>query len=623
MSLVRPSPQVRRRVLLLVLACGIALFLWRLGSTGLVDETPPLFAASARAMAETGDWLTPRVNGLPRYDKPPLVYWLMGLGYLVPGQSLWNPLGSWAASLPSALSSVVVMLAMAATLLRWPQPPPAAGAGHGNGPKGSPSPALTAFSAALAFALSPLVLIWSRVAVSDSLFTGTLALSLLLFWRRYAEPQTQSWWPGWLLLGLAVLTKGPVALLLVALTLALFAWWQAEILLLIQRLRPLPGLLITAAVALPWYGAELLVEGEPFWRSFFGYHNLQRFTSVVNHHLQPWWFFVPMLVVASLPFTPLLLLGLAQALARGRRQPASASLGPFAACWLLVVFGFFTLAATKLPSYWLPATPAAGVLIALAAQDLIAWRNPANPGASLWRGRLVWLATLALTAVLALGLLFSARWIPLIQDPEMPTLPAEMLASGLVVRAGLCFGLAVGLALALAWSRWRPAWLAAMQLALVLFGVSALEPLMDLGDRVRQLPVRQIAAEVLRLRRPGEPLAMVGTLKPSLHYYTRQVVIFEGLKPFGLVNLADRLQREWRRGQRPSAASPGKTVLVVIDQGTSRLPYWQPVAHDTLAQHGLYQLWRVDRLELARQAKGLEEKAAVRPNWQVPRPERY
>ena len=620
MSLERPSPQVRRRVLLLVLACGLALFLWRLGSSGLVDETPPLFAASARAMAETGDWLTPRVNGLPRYDKPPLVYWLMGLGYLLPGQSLWNPLGSWAASLPSALSSVGVMLALAATLLRWPQPLPAAA------PKGvasSTRSALTAFSAALAFALSPLVLIWSRVAVSDSLFTGTLALSLLLFWRRYAEPETQPWWPGWLLLGLAVLTKGPVALVLVGLTLALFAWWQGQTRLLIRLWRPWPGLLISAAVALPWYGAELLVEGEPFWQSFFGYHNLQRFTSVVNHHLQPWWFFVPMLVVASLPFTPLLLLGLAQALARGRRQPASASLGPFAACWLLVVFGFFTLAATKLPSYWLPATPAAGVLIAVAAQDLLAWRNPTHPGASLWRGRLVWLATLALTAVLCLGLVGSVRWIPLIQDPEMPTLPAEMLASGLVVRAGLCFGLAVGLALALAWSRWRPAWLAAMQLALVLFGVSALEPLMELGDRVRQLPVRQIAAEVVRLRRPGEPLAMVGTLKPSLHYYTRQVVIFEGLRGYGLVNLADRLEREWRRGQSPSAAIEGSTVLVVIDRDTSRLAYWQPVAHQTLAHYGLYQLWRVDRLELARQAQALKDNFAVTANWQEPRPERY
>jgi len=607
-------------VLLLVLACGIALFIWRLGSTGLVDETPPLFAASARAMAETGDWLTPRVNGLPRYDKPPLVYWLMGLGYLLPGQSLWNPLGSWAASLPSALSSVVVMLALAATLLRWPQPSPAGAQGDLGGATRS---ALTAFSAALAFALSPLVLIWSRVAVSDSLFTATLALSLLLFWRRYADPECQGWWPAWLLLGLAVLTKGPVALVLVGLTLALFAWWQGEPKLLMRLWRPLPGLVITAAVALPWYGAELLVEGEPFWQSFFGYHNLQRFTSVVNHHLQPWWFFGPMLVVASLPFTPLLLVGLAQALARGRRQPARASLGPFAACWLLVVFGFFTLAATKLPSYWLPATPAAGVLIALAAQDLVAWRDPARPGACLWRGRLVGLTTLALTAVLCGGLLFSAHWIPLIQDPEMPTLPAEMLASGLVVRAGLCFGLALAVALALAWSRWRPAWLAAMQLPLVLFGVAALEPLIGLGDRVRQLPVRQIAAEVVRLRRPGEPLAMVGTLKPSLHYYTRQVVIFEGLRGYGLVNLADRLQREWRQGQRPSAAIAGSTALVVIDRDTSRLAYWQPVAHTVLAHYGLYQLWRVDRLELARQAQALKDNFGVSANWQDPRPERY
>jgi 4-amino-4-deoxy-L-arabinose transferase-like glycosyltransferase len=607
-------------VLLLVLACGIALFIWRLGSTGLVDETPPLFAASARAMAETGDWLTPRVNGLPRYDKPPLVYWLMGLGYLLPGQSLWNPLGSWAASLPSALSSVVVMLALAATLLRWPQPTPAGAQGDLGGATRS---ALTAFSAALAFALSPLVLIWSRVAVSDSLFTATLALSLLLFWRRYADPECQGWWPAWLLLGLAVLTKGPVALVLVGLTLALFAWWQGEPKLLMRLWRPLPGLVITAAVALPWYGAELLVEGEPFWQSFFGYHNLQRFTSVVNHHLQPWWFFGPMLVVASLPFTPLLLVGLAQALARGRRQPARASLGPFAACWLLVVFGFFTLAATKLPSYWLPATPAAGVLIALAAQDLVAWPDPARPGACLWRGRLVGLTTLALTAVLCGGLLFSAHWIPLIQDPEMPTLPAEMLASGLVVRAGLCFGLALAVALALAWSRWRPAWLAAMQLPLVLFGVAALEPLIGLGDRVRQLPVRQIAAEVVRLRRPGEPLAMVGTLKPSLHYYTRQVVIFEGLRGYGLVNLADRLQREWRQGQRPSAAIAGSTALVVIDRDTSRLAYWQPVAHTVLAHYELYQLWRVDRLELARQAQALKDNFAVTANWQDPRPERY
>ena len=67
--------------LLIVLVCGIIIFILGLGTTGLVDETPPLFAAAARAMSESGDWLTPKVNGIFRFDKPPLIYWLMGFFY--------------------------------------------------------------------------------------------------------------------------------------------------------------------------------------------------------------------------------------------------------------------------------------------------------------------------------------------------------------------------------------------------------------------------------------------------------------------------------------------------------------------------------------------------------------
>ena len=62
---------------LVVLFFGIIIFLLGLGSTGLVDETPPLFAAAGKAMSESGDWLTPKVNGIFRFDKPPLIYWLM------------------------------------------------------------------------------------------------------------------------------------------------------------------------------------------------------------------------------------------------------------------------------------------------------------------------------------------------------------------------------------------------------------------------------------------------------------------------------------------------------------------------------------------------------------------
>ena len=148
------SCRQRRLVLALVLALGVLITLWRLGATGVVDETPPLFAAAGRAMAETGDWLTPRVNGLPRYDKPPLVYWLMGLGYSLPGRSVWDPLGSWAARLPSGFATIAMMLTLADTLLRWPQ-------------QQDCYSRRTAVIAALGFALSPLVLVWSRTAVSD------------------------------------------------------------------------------------------------------------------------------------------------------------------------------------------------------------------------------------------------------------------------------------------------------------------------------------------------------------------------------------------------------------------------------------------------------------------------
>ena len=601
------APALRRRVLLTTAALGLVLFVWRLGSTGLVDETPPLFAASARAMAETGDWLIPRVNGLPRYDKPPLVYWAMGLLYALPGQEQWNPLGTWAARLPSALASISVMLGLAYSLLRWPQ--------------GGPRPALTALGAALAFALSPLVLLWSRIAASDALFTACVAWSLLLCWQAYADSQRR-WWPGWVALGLAVLTKGPVAVVLVGLVLLLFGWLQRDLGGVARRLRPMRGLLIAAVMAIPWYLAAVVVEGEPFVRSFFGYHNLQRFTVVVNHHLQPWWFFGVVLVIASLPATPLLLLGLAQV---GRRWqepvPAPLSLQRFAACWLVAVLVFFTAAATKLPSYWIPATPAAGLLIALAAQQA-----RGSGSASRW----AWGGTVALTLVLAVGFAFAPLWVPLIQEPEMPTMPVDLLAGRWLWWAAGLFALAA-LGVIVTLRQGGPKALLALQVPIVAFVPLVLLPAWQLGDQLRGLPVRQMAAAVARQHLASEPLAMVGVMKPSLHYYSRQVVLYEGAGPLGLINLNDRLAKEHRPGLAPSPvpreappdATPQGTVLVVIDQGTAQQGGWEMLPHRELAVHGIYRLWRVERWQLARRAAQLAAASAIKPDWLKPRPERY
>ena len=154
----------------LTAALGALLFIWRLGSIGQVDETPALFAAAGRAMADSGDWLTPQVNGHPRFDKPVLIYWLLGGLSLLPRS--WDPLGSWAASLPSALAMVVVMLALVLTVAR------AGGPGQGEPWK--------ALSAGLAFALPPLVLIGGRGSVIDTRLSACLAVDLLGFWRMYA-----------------------------------------------------------------------------------------------------------------------------------------------------------------------------------------------------------------------------------------------------------------------------------------------------------------------------------------------------------------------------------------------------------------------------------------------------
>ena len=584
-------------MLWLVVILGVLICLWRLGFTGVTDETPPLFAAAGRGMVESGDWLTPRVNGLPRFDKPPLVYWLMAIGYALPGAEGWDPLGSWAARLPSALATIAMMVGLAETLLRFPR-------------REDPLPAWTAVAAPLAFGLSPLVLVWSRTAVSDALLCSLLGLSLLLQWRRFADPDQQRWWPAWVVLGLAVLAKGPVAVVLSGLTWILFVIVRRDLRTPWQRLRPLSGLLVTTAVSLPWYVIELIVEGQPFWDSFFGYHNLQRFTSVVNDHLQPWWFFGPVMLIAALPFTPLLLLALAD-LPRQRAAPDQ-SLAQYAGCWMLAVLLLFTSAATKLPSYWLPATPAAALLISFVA---------------IGRGRLrtfAWVLTGVLTLVLAAGFWGSSLWIPLINDPEMPTLAVDLLASGFVLRAAGWFTLAGLLGLLLT-SCHGVVRLLAMQMPLLLFHLTALVPIAELGDQLRQLPVRQVAKQMIREQRPGEPLAMVGAMKPSLHFHTGQVVVYEGRSDGALVNLSDRLATEQRRGWsgRPlSDPEASSSVLLVIDKGTALQQHWRGMEPQQLGVHGIYAIWRLDRRRLERRAAELMAEG-VDLDWRDPRPERF
>ena len=124
-----------------------------------------------------------------------------------------------------------------------------------------------------------------RDRVSDALLTGTLGISLLLFWRRMASEGDDQCISAWVFLGFAILTKGPVAFVLALLTITSFLLSQKNWITLLRKINPKKGFLITSLISVPWYILELIKEGKPFWDNFFGYHNFQRYTSVSYTHL--------------------------------------------------------------------------------------------------------------------------------------------------------------------------------------------------------------------------------------------------------------------------------------------------------------------------------------------------
>lgn len=567
-----------------VAALSALLFLSQLGRTGLVDETPPLFAAAARNMVESGDWLTPRVNGAPRFDKPILVYWLMALGYKLLPPSL-DPLGSLAARLPSALSATLVSLALADVFWCWRQQQGTRA--HRGGQWLAP------LAASLGFGLSPLVLVWSRTAVSDLLLTGLLSMSLLGFWRHWASGSRRLPVGPWLALGLAVLTKGPVALALACLTCLLFGCRQRSLGSLWCYLSPCKGLALVTLVALPWYVAEFAVEGSAFIQSFFNYHNIQRFTQVVNGHNGPFWFYGPILLIGAMPQLPMALhgawIGLRSPVDRTPQWPQRSpevSLRCFAACWLLAVVIFFTMAATKLPSYALPAMPAVGLLVGLTASG---WQHGTTRGQS-WGA--AW-TSVVLTAVVGVGLSTQALWLPQLDQvfaqafPEMPTLHRELQVSQVIAHIGLIWLIAAGLTTLALYRRWW-GWLLTLQLVLVLWIPLGLLPLGSLMDHLRQEPLRVMATVIQEENRSGEPLAMVGFNKPSLHFYAKRLVRYENDSAQHLANLVSCM--DWD--------SKADTMLVVLDNRAAKQPHWKRLQGTTMAQAGAYELRRLKRQEL-------------------------
>ncbi len=589
--------------LLIVLVCGIIIFFLGLGTTGLVDETPPLFAAAARAMSESGDWITPKVNGIFRFDKPPLIYWLMGFFYSLPKNEIWDSYGSLSARLPSALGSLFLMLMIGDTLFCWPQK--------------NDRQFLTPIVASLGFALSPLIIIWSRTAVSDALLTGTLGISLLLFWRRMASENNDKCISAWVFLGFAILTKGPVAFVLALLTITFFLFSQKNWKTLLCKINPKKGFLITIFISIPWYVLELIKEGKPFWDNFFGYHNFQRYTSVVNNHAEPFWFFLYIMILASLPFTPFLYHGIIKGFKdflKSSKQSCNVSetLYTYSLCWLISVLIFFSLSATKLPSYWLPAIPPSAILI---SSSFINLKNTSKSYLYLW------IFNIFILFGVSMAFFLSNNWLNSINDPEMPNLASELISSEIIFKAKLFFSSFTLLAIILFSLKSRNI-LLYLQILLLIGQSSLMSPIRKLADTSRQLPLRNISKLISDIREGRETLAMIGIRKPSLHFYSRQIVFYEPSTEEGLINLSDRLNTDRRENYEDQPNYEYKSILVVIDEYSSRRQQWSKINHQKLGKFGIYNLWRIQKSDLNKYSKFLVN-SGYKSDWKNRKVEKF
>lgn len=341
-------------MVLVVAAISYLCFFSRLDALGLVGPDEPRYAAVAREMAESGDWVTPRLYGQPWFEKPVLYYWGAALAYRVFG------VNEFATRLPSALGAALTTLALV-----W-----AAWRIYG---------ILTARAVLLILPTCVAMFGFARTAGPDMLFSAWLTAAMLAARRAVRIPREQT--PAGsgaraaalvafgVFLGAATLAKGPAAIALAGGSAGLWAlatrtWRDA-----FRLAHPL-AILAFCVAALPWY-ALCAARNPDFARTFLFQHNVARYLTPVFRHEQPFWFYLPVLLLGLLPWTAMLT-GLGRdAVEAWREKRWQGSVTFFFACWSIFPILFFSFSKSKLPGYVLPAVPPLGLLLARSVARLI------------------------------------------------------------------------------------------------------------------------------------------------------------------------------------------------------------------------------------------------------------
>ena len=333
---------------LLICATLYVCYFSHLGVLGFIGPDEPRYAWIAREMMESHDWTTPRLYGSPWFEKPPLFYWGAGLSFK------WFGVSEAAARLPSAISALLAAIGLAWLARRL----------YGEE---------TARWSLLLLPTTAGMIGFSHAAATDMPFAGMFALAMVcaavvlgLTHNDNTPILPRTPWIALVMfgffLGAAVLAKGPAAIILcggAALLWALLTKQWADSL---RLLHPV-AIASFCATALPWY-VRCARRNPDFLRIFIVEHNFKRFLTPEFQHVQPFWFYVPVVLIALLPWTALFLWSSLHGVARVVRTHAAQSSKWFLVCWAGFCLLFFSISRSKLPGYILPALPALVLIFA-------------------------------------------------------------------------------------------------------------------------------------------------------------------------------------------------------------------------------------------------------------------
>lgn len=329
---------------LALFSLAVGLLFCRLGSAGLINICESFYPASVREMIEANSYIVPQLNYQVYFSKPILTFWLMAASYNIFG------LNDFGGRFAQAALTVVLVMACFYVVRKL---------------KGN----LAGFLAGAFVVSSPFLLIYTRASSIDSFFTVFLGLTLCAFLHVVSNGSKRAWPLIYICLGLAVLTKGPAALVLFgggcALALLVLRPSLTEIKSLATKLHPIAGSLLFLAVVLPWWIAVSIATNGLFPEVFVCYENINRYLGHVVLRKTYWWRYLVVIAVGLLPWS--LYLPAVFWDSFKNRKTTESTLDPriICLCFAAVVIVFFSLSSTQMETYVLPACTPLAIAVGL------------------------------------------------------------------------------------------------------------------------------------------------------------------------------------------------------------------------------------------------------------------